>query len=69
MTWNQIAERIDQMPAKQRKQQAVLIDDHSGPEQRVRRIEVAEAERDVYDGITVGNVLVLRGGESFLRTA
>lgn len=66
MTWNQISAAIARMSAERRKQEAVLIEDYVGPEQRVRQVEITEAEQDVYDGMTAGNVLVLEQGESFL---
>lgn len=69
MTWNELAAAVARMPAKRRKQEAVLIEDYAGPEQRVGHVEMVEAGEDVYDGITAGNVIVLERGESFLRKA
>lgn len=68
MTWDQLAAVVAGMNARQRKQEAVLLENYDGPEQRVRQVQVAKAEHDVYDGITAGNVLVLERGESFLYT-
>lgn len=60
MTWNQIANLIGRMPAKQRNNEAILIDDCGGPGQRVKQIEIARAPQDLYDGISIGNEIIVK---------
>ncbi len=68
MTWNQIADLIGGMSAKQRRNEAVLMEDCGGPDQRVRQIEIVQASQDVYDGISIGNEMVLSRRDWYLRT-
>ena len=66
MTWHQLAAMMTSMTSAQREQDVFLVEDCGGPEQRVRRVGLATADQDLYEGITVGSVLVLERGEPFL---
>ena len=69
MTWRDLAQRIRKMPRAQQDQEIQLVLDLDGENQSVGALHLAQAPHDVFQGLGVGNALMLAEGDLYVTDA